>query len=86
MKAYRAFYRRGRIVPVGEPAIPEGSELIITVLDLDSSPDDDDQEKQKTLRLEWLERLHAAVNFAEGEPFELIPHSATMKEPLLLND
>jgi len=32
MQAYRAYYKRGRIVPVDEPVIPEGSELIITVL------------------------------------------------------
>jgi len=32
MQAYRAYYRRGRIVPVDEHVIPEGSELIITVL------------------------------------------------------
>jgi hypothetical protein len=32
MQAYKAYYRRGRVVPVGEPVIAEGSELIITVL------------------------------------------------------
>ena len=32
MQAYKAFYRRGHVVPVDEPIIPEGSELIITVL------------------------------------------------------
>ena len=32
MQAYKAFYRRGHVVPIDEPIIPEGSELIITVL------------------------------------------------------
>jgi len=33
MQAYRARYERGRVVPFGNPAIPEGSSLIVTVLD-----------------------------------------------------
>ena len=33
MQAYRGYYEGGRIVPMGSPKIPEGSELIITVLE-----------------------------------------------------
>jgi len=33
MQAYRARFERGRVVPIGNPAIPEGSSLIVTVLD-----------------------------------------------------
>ena len=33
MQAYRAIFERGRVVPLGSPIIPEGSELIITVLE-----------------------------------------------------
>lgn len=33
MQAYRAYYDGGNVVPLGNPAIPEGSELIITVLE-----------------------------------------------------
>jgi len=33
MQAYRAYYEDGRIVTLGNPAIPEGSELIVTVLE-----------------------------------------------------
>jgi predicted DNA-binding antitoxin AbrB/MazE fold protein len=33
MQAYRAHYEKGHIVPLGKPAIPEGSELIVTVLE-----------------------------------------------------
>ena len=33
MQAYRAYYEGGRVVPLGDVAIPEGSELIVTVLE-----------------------------------------------------
>jgi hypothetical protein len=33
MQAYSAYYENGRIVPIGNPAIPEGRRLIVTVLD-----------------------------------------------------
>jgi hypothetical protein len=33
MQAYKAYYENGRVIPLGNPVIPEGSELIITVLE-----------------------------------------------------
>jgi len=33
MQAYSAYYENGRIVPIGNPTIPEKSKLIVTVLD-----------------------------------------------------
>lgn len=33
LQAYKAYYEGGRIIPRGNPFIPEGSELIITVMD-----------------------------------------------------
>lgn len=33
LQAYKAYYEGGRIIPRGNPVIPEGSELIITVMD-----------------------------------------------------
>jgi hypothetical protein len=33
MRAYKARFERGRIVPLGNPVIPEGSEIILTILD-----------------------------------------------------
>jgi len=33
MQAYRAKYESGRVIPLDNPTIPEGSDLIITVLD-----------------------------------------------------
>jgi hypothetical protein len=37
MQTYKARYEQGRVVPIGEPVIPEGSELIVTVLPLPGS-------------------------------------------------
>ncbi|MCL2054905.1 MAG: hypothetical protein FWG90_10810 [Oscillospiraceae bacterium] len=33
MQVYPAYYENGRIIPVGNPVIPDGCSLIITVLD-----------------------------------------------------
>ena len=33
MQTYSAYYEKGRIVPIGNPRIPEGRRIIITVLD-----------------------------------------------------
>ena len=33
LQSYRGYYEKGRIVPLGDPSIPEGSDLIITVLE-----------------------------------------------------
>ena len=33
MQAYHARYEKGRVVPTGSPIIPEGSHIILTVLD-----------------------------------------------------
>jgi len=33
MEAYIAYYENGRIIPVGNPKIPEKRKLIVTVLD-----------------------------------------------------
>jgi hypothetical protein len=33
MQAYSAYYENGRIITIGNPVIPEGRRLIVTVLD-----------------------------------------------------
>ncbi len=45
MQEYRARYERGVVVPLGNPQIPEGSEIIIRVLD--SKPSKAPLNKQK---------------------------------------
>ena len=54
MQAYRARYERGRVVPLGNPAIPEGSELIVTVLE--ESPDDISR-RQRTAMARFREEI-----------------------------
>ena len=34
MQAYHAMYENGRVIPIGNPVISEGSRLILTVLDV----------------------------------------------------
>jgi hypothetical protein len=33
MEAYQGYFENGHVIPMGNPRIPEGSEVIITVLD-----------------------------------------------------
>ena len=38
MQACEAYYQNGRVIPVGNPQIPEGCRLIITFLDETAMP------------------------------------------------
>ena len=55
MQAYRARYERGRIIPFGNPIIPEGSDLIMTVLDA-NAPDNTLSRQQMAVN-EFLENI-----------------------------
>ena len=55
MQAYRARYERGRIVPLGNHAIPEGSDLILTVLDTPAQ--DNALRRQQRAVDEFLENI-----------------------------
>ena len=55
MQAYRAKYERGRVIPLGNPAIPEGSDLIVTVLDV-ALPDNALARQKKAVN-EFLEGI-----------------------------
>ena len=61
MQAYRARYERGRVIPLGDPAIPEGSDLILTVLDTPAQ--DDALSRQKMAVAEFMEGVRSS-----GEP------------------
>ena len=100
MQTYRAFYKKGQVVPLDTLIIPDGSELIITVLEPKKEQKVRETtighefvsllagaaEEDKKLRLEWLERLHIAVDLAEDETFPFIQRSTVMQEPLVMND
>ena len=49
MRAYRARYESGRVVPIGEPVIPEGSEIILTILDF-PMPNNPAERQHRALR------------------------------------
>ena len=55
MQAYRARYERGRVVPLGNPNIPEGSEIIMTILD--ASVPENPIEKQRRAIDRFLEEM-----------------------------
>jgi hypothetical protein len=55
MQAYRARYERGRVIPFGNPKIPEGSDIILTVLD--PAVMEDPLEKQRRAVKEFLEGI-----------------------------
>jgi len=55
MLAYRARYERGRVVPLGNPSIPEGSEIIMTILD--ASVPESPIEKQRRAIDRFLEEM-----------------------------
>ena len=55
MQAYRARYERGQVVPLGNPNIPEGSEIIMTILD--ASVPESPIEKQRRAIDRFLEEM-----------------------------
>ena len=77
MQAYRARYERGRVVPFGEPEIPEGSDLIITVIGT-ATPDGDLSRQQLAVN-EFLEGIHncgeslgSEFDVAIGQRFNIV--------------
>ena len=54
MQACRAYYKEGRIIPCGNVAIPEGSELIITILG-------ESQEEKSHRQIEAMKRFREEI-------------------------
>ena len=63
MQAYRAHYKGGRIIPMGNPVIPEGSEIIITVLE-------PIEKKRAERQREAFKRFMSAINNTPPLPGE----------------
>jgi predicted DNA-binding antitoxin AbrB/MazE fold protein len=55
MNAYQAYYENGRIIPMGNPVIPEGRKMIITVLDEEETSD------RISRRLDALEKFKSEI-------------------------
>ncbi|MDR1732405.1 MAG: hypothetical protein LBR61_09985 [Synergistaceae bacterium] len=70
MHTYQAYCEKGRIVPVGNPVIPEGRKIIITVLDEGS----DDQKILRRLNAlaEFRREIRASVDEPLGPEFDEI--------------
>ena len=83
MQAIKAYYEDGKFIPFQPVKIPKGSHAIITILDfpiIEVKPDES--------RIEWLNRLEAAIALSMDEelpdwPFQ---RSKEMRPPLDLRD
>lgn len=71
MQAYPAYSDNGRIIPIGNPVIPDGKNLIITVLDekpfTKPKPSNDD----RLALWEEIKELHGIVRSDIDEKAEL---------------
>ena len=59
MQAYRARYERGQVITLDNPTIPEGSSLIVTVLD--ALPDDNNQQDKSRLQTEAMLHFRESI-------------------------
>ena len=83
MQAIKAYYEDGKFIPFQPVKIPKGSYAIITILDfpiIEVKPDES--------RIEWLDRLEAAIDLSMDEelpdwPFQ---RAKEMHPPLDLKD
>ena len=83
MQAIKAYYEDGKFIPFQPIIIPKGSHAIVTILDFPIIEDKPDES-----RIEWLERLEAAIDLSMDEelpdwPFQ---RSREMRPPLDLRD
>ena len=65
MQAYYARYEQGQVVPVGNPIIPEGSRLILTVLDAQQS--ETPIEKQRSAIDRFLNEMQTCDEILSSE-------------------
>ena len=61
MQAYSAYYENGRIIPRGNPQIPEGCDLVITVLDKSIFTEIKTEKKDKKALWEEIESLYGCL-------------------------
>jgi len=54
LQTYKARFEGGQIIPLGDPAIPEGSELIVTILE--ETPDNVNRRQRKAVN-DFLEDI-----------------------------
>ncbi|MCL2019907.1 MAG: hypothetical protein FWG70_09145 [Oscillospiraceae bacterium] len=71
MQAYPAYCNNGRIIPIGNPFIPNGSNLIITVLDEKMFTSIDTSKNDRMALWEEVKKLHGIVRPDIDEKTEL---------------
>ena len=69
MQAHTAYYENGRIIPIGNPIIPERRKLVITVLDEDIEPH---VQESKITRATFLGCMKGKIRMSDDfdEPLE----------------
>ena len=92
MQAVKAYYNGDTFTPFKPVKIPKGSHAIVTILDFPISEEhyakDEEQAVQVESRIEWLNRLEAAIDLATDEelPDWAFQRSKEMRPPLDLRD
>ena len=83
MQAIKAYYEDGKFIPFQPVKIPKGSHAIVTILDFPII-----KVKPDGPRIEWLERLEAAIDLSMDEELPEWPfqRSKEMRPPLDLRD
>ena len=78
MQAIKAYYDEGKLIPFEPIRIPNGSHVIITILDYSINNKDD-------ILNSWFQRLHKARTDSMDEKMIYIPRSKEMRPPINLN-
>jgi len=92
MQAVKAYYNGDTFTPFKPVKIPKGSHAIITILDFpineEQYAEDEGQGVQVESRIEWLNRLEAAIDLAVDEelPDWAFQRSKEMRPTLDLRD
>ena len=91
MQTIKAYYDEGKFVPFQPVSIPNGSHVIITLLDLpineDTSADNSGVTANES-REQWIKRLHDSLDLSMDEelPDIYFRRSKDMRPPINLAD
>ena len=91
MQTIKAYYDEGKFIPFHPVSIPNGSHVIITLLDMPASEvssTDNSVAATNESREQWLMRLHEALDLSMDEelPDVYFQRSKDMRPPINLAD
>ena len=91
MQAVKAYYDDGKFIPYQPIKVPTGSQAIVTILDFsicDVNNASDLKSTTNESRIEWLNRLEAAIDLSMDEelPDWAFQRSKEMRPPVNLKD